>query len=110
MGLYAKTLLFVRSLSIFSVFFGVFYYKYLPANEAELDTRGFRILDQLASNMVQKDATLGDAFKNAACPTCTQNTKPDVLHQIYAHVRFDTVAAGRLPKDRGIQLIKNYGW
>lgn len=117
MGLYAKTLLFARRLSIFylmvgifSVFFGIFYYKYLPANEAELDTRGFRILDQLASNTVKKDATLSDAFKNAACHTCAQDTKPDVLHQIYAHVRFDTVAAGRLPKGRGIQQIPNYGW
>ena len=117
MNLYAKTILFARRLSvfylligIFSVFFGIFYYKYLPANEAELDTRGFRILDQLTSNMIRKDATLADAFRNAACTTCVQVTQPDVLHQIYTHIRFDTVANKTLPKGGSLQSVPNYGW
>jgi hypothetical protein len=47
MGIYAKTVLFARRLSVFyilvavlSIFFGVFFYRFMPDNEAELNTRG----------------------------------------------------------------------
>ncbi|HTR28572.1 MAG TPA: hypothetical protein VMH27_04850 [Puia sp.] len=71
MRLYSKAILFARRLSVFylligvfSVFFGIFYFKYLPANQAELDTRGFRILNQLARNLQSRDTTLLETFGN----------------------------------------------
>src|SRR5580658_6297825 len=90
MGFYAKTMLFIRRLSVFylivgvfSVFFGFFYYKYIPDNQAEVNTRGFRILNQLAGNLAAKDANVADVLFNANhCSTCVAKDRDSLLSQI----------------------------
>jgi len=121
MGIYARTMIFARRLwvfylliVIFSVFFGVFYYRYLPGNEAEIDTRGFRILNQLASNITERDATLADAFNNAACSFCSANLRLAVLNQIHQNIPFDTTyyETSTIAKQhlRRLDTIDSKGW
>src|ERR1700678_1120160 len=109
MSFYAKTVLFARRLSIFylfvgifSVFFGVFYYRYIPANQAELNSRGVRILNQLASNMAVKNDNLQDAFENV------EFGDSSVLPQIDDHVHFTQVVDPG--KKLGLRLREDTGW
>src|SRR5208283_1923152 len=106
MGIYSKTILFARRLSVFylligvfSVFFGVFYFKYIPTNQAELNSRGFRILNQLARNMQALDTTLQENFENLNVWVDDGGIKTDSVHlkqsnailkQIQSHVPFTT--------------------
>ena len=62
---------FARRLSVFYLFtivgvlfFGFFYYKYIPENQSELDGRAFRILNQLSANMVRRNDEIAATFKN----------------------------------------------
>ena len=111
MGFYAKTMLFARRLSIFylfvgifSVFFGVFYYRYMPANQAEVNSRGFRILNQLASNMVVKNGNLKDAFDNVNYG----EGDTMVLSRIDDHVHFTRVDT--LTSIDRLDSIADLGW
>ena len=104
MGIYAKSILFVRRLSvlglfvgIFSVFFGGFYYRYMPANQAELDTRGFRILNQLEDNMVAKNKTVAEVLQNVGrCERCEVGDSNVIRQQIQAHLPFSIVSSDSL--------------
>ncbi|HXB94096.1 MAG TPA: hypothetical protein VNU70_03020, partial [Puia sp.] len=71
MGAFTKSLTFLRRLSVFymfvgvfSLFFGVFYYKFIPDNQLQINKRGFRILNQLSENFLQKDDDLSEVFSN----------------------------------------------
>ena len=107
MGKYPKTILFARRLSVFylligvfSVFFGVFYFKYIPANQSELNSRGFRILNQLARNLQARDTTLEGNFQNLNVWMDQVGSKDErkihlnegagVEQQIQSHVPFTT--------------------
>lgn len=87
MGFFTKSISLVRRLSIFylfvavfSVFFGIFYYKYIPDNQSEIDTRGFRILNQLTGNIIQKNSNLLEAFDNLSKQPPAERS--DILDQI----------------------------
>lgn len=116
MGLYAKTILFARRLwvfylliGIFSAFFGVFYYRYLPGNEAELDTRGFRILDQLTNNMTARNTTLAGSFRNVVCDGCGLSSQTAIMHLLYQNIHFG-IADPPQKMTSGLQHDAAYGW
>ncbi|GGB23474.1 hypothetical protein [Puia dinghuensis] len=102
MNLFTKSILFARRLSIlylflgiFSIFFGIFYYRYIPGNQAELNSRGFRILNQLANNMTARNANLADAFSNIANCHCMPSEQKRLDQQIDEYIHFHTDTSGR---------------
>ena len=77
-----KSMLFVRRLSVFYIFlavlavvFGLYYYKYVPSNEQELEERGQRTLRQLSENFLNSCEQLKTIFDNntGALPDTIQN-------------------------------------
>jgi hypothetical protein len=96
MAFSAKNLLNARRLGVlglfvgtFSVFFGAFYLKYIPSNEAELNTRGFRILNQLVSNIGARNLTLASAFSNIGqCTACSLGDVDTLMNQLQGKVGF----------------------
>ncbi len=96
MAFSAKNLLNARRLGVlglfvgtFSVFFGAFYLKYIPANQAELNSRGFRILNQLVSNIGSRNTTLASAFSNMGqCIACSPGDVDTLMNQLQGKVGF----------------------
>lgn len=96
MAISAKNLLNARRLGVlglfvgtFTVFFGAFYLKYIPANQAELNSRGFRILNQLVSNTSTRNNTLASAFSNLGqCTACSPGDVDTLIGQLQGRVGF----------------------
>ena len=80
---------FARRLSVFYLFvivgilfFGFFYYKYIPGNQSEIDSRGFRILNQLCTNIVAKDEGMAGIIKNLDSFRIDGKFDPDLEDQL----------------------------
>jgi hypothetical protein len=63
---------------VFILFFGIYWYKYIPANQRELNGRGFRILRQLSSNITTRYDVLEKDLENIFDSTCPVGMKGEL--------------------------------
>jgi hypothetical protein len=106
---------FARRLSVFYLFifvlllfFGFFYYKYIPGNQSELDSRGFRILNQLSTNIAQKNDDIDSTLNSFGDSLTWDSVQLEMSKQINKSFHYEIVCQDHLAKKRIYKPIDQY--